>query len=153
AAWNPQDNFAVRKLLDDQGVSYEQAHELIAEAMDSGLRLVDVLGDRAEIMTLAVEVLRVATLDGLEPSERVQQLRSLIAIGDESQLADELAADPITSGGTAAADEEAEAVQTAGSMQPLELMTIVRSKGLSACHVMVIGCDEVNLRVSDLAFF
>ena len=47
-----------------------------------------------------------------------------------------------------------EAIETAGELAPVELMTIVKSKGLSAKHVIVLGCDDVNMqRLSPLAFY
>jgi superfamily I DNA/RNA helicase len=52
-------------------------------------------------------------------------------------------------------DEEAaelEEIQVK-QMSAVELMTIVGSKGLSADHVIIIGFDNVNMRVTRNAFF
>ena len=51
-------------------------------------------------------------------------------------------------------DEEEEEIETAGSVSPIELMSMVGTKGLSADHVMVVGFDDVNMKkASPLVFY
>jgi hypothetical protein len=83
--------------------------------------------------------------DELEPDAKAQQLVGIIVVDGIEQLAVEFAADTI--GKSCSSDEfELESVlPIAGTMGAVEFMPIVRSKGLSARHVMIIGCDDVNL--------
>ena len=105
-------------------------------------------------MTLAGEVASAATEESVDAATRVTAIAALMGIRDVEVLAAELDADPI-GGVSNPADEEAdEAIETAGAVAPVELMTMFQSKGLSAQHVMIIGCDDSNLkRTAPLTFF
>lgn len=86
--------------------------------------------------------------------EKVHAIGQLIAIVNPSVVAEELEASPLSGGIFAVEDEAEEAIETAGASAPVELLTLVGSKGLSARHVIVLGCDNVNLKyMSRLAFF
>ena len=151
---NPQNNFAVRKVLDDQGASPQSVHELIVQAMEQQRSLAAVLGEKyGYLLELCDNVRELALSGDRTPEEKAMRLGTVINIQDIDGLAAELTTDPITDA-RASGTEDIEAIETAGIMRPIELMTIVRSKGLSAQHVIVVGCDDVNLlRVPSLAFF
>jgi superfamily I DNA/RNA helicase len=92
--------------------------------------------------------------EALNVAERSAALADLVSVADIARLAEDLAARPLSPVDVDAADEGDEAIETAGSMAPIELLSLIGSKGLSAQHVMIIGCDDVNLqRVSPLTFF
>jgi hypothetical protein len=155
AAWNRADNFAVRKALHEEQVSVEAVHELLVQALERGCDLAD-LGAESVVATLGTcgEVAGVVSDDALDAPEKALALAGLLDIADTSRLAEDLAAKPLSPVEVDGTDEGDEAIETAGSMAPIELLSLVGSKGLSAQHVMIIGCDDVNLqRVSPLTFF
>lgn len=154
--WEPSDNFAVRKALHDQGVSGGRVHELLDRALAEGRTLASLI-DESEVSTLVAIAHQVshAVLDvGLDPAEKAAAIARLIKIEDADGLAAELARDPLTLFNNIAEDEAEEAIETAQDVAAVEMMTMFKSKGLSARHVIIIGCDEVNLaRTTALTFF
>lgn len=78
----------------------------------------------------------------------------MIPIADPERLARDLQAHPLDLSWSINGDEADEVIDTAGAMAPVELLSLVGSKGLSAYHVIVVGCDDLHLkRVSRLTFF
>jgi superfamily I DNA/RNA helicase len=155
AAWNRADNFAVRKVLHEERVSINAVHELLLQAFDRGCGLAD-LGAESVVAALGTcgEVASIVSDDALDVAEKSAALADLVSVADVARLAQDLAARPLPPPDADAADEGDEAIETAGSMAPIELLSLVGSKGLSAQHVMIIGCDDVNLhRISPLTFF
>jgi superfamily I DNA/RNA helicase len=47
--------------------------------------------------------------------------------------------------------EVIDALETATTLPMVELMSIAKSKGLSAQHVMVLGCDGTNMLLDDIS--
>lgn len=156
-AWSPNDNFAVRKVLHYEHAPVAVVHQMIIQAIDQSAALVDVLSAEWDYITERTERVRSIAIDGnMSPDDRARALADIIAISDPTALAVELEEDPITDSQVSTSDEveEVEAIETGGSIGAIELMTIVGSKGLSAQHVIVVGCDDVNLSyTSELAFF
>ena len=155
AAANPSDNFALRRVLDYEDVPVAEAHPLIAEALDRGCALAEI---EHELVTNALRKCKaVAALlnnEQLDVAETVAELARVVSIEHPAMLADELTTARLTVVQILAEDEEEEAIETAGAAAPVEMMTMVGSKGLSAQHVIVIGCDDVNLaHASRLSFF
>jgi superfamily I DNA/RNA helicase len=92
--------------------------------------------------------------DEMDTLECVALLGQLMRLSSPEHLAAEMAEHPIAAAFGALDREAVEAIETAGPMAAVELMSIVGSKGLSAYHVMIIGCDDVNLgRTNQLTFF
>jgi hypothetical protein len=154
--WNPLDNFAIRKVLHYEGLSAEQVHPLIEAALEDDCPLAQALGvNYQHVRSTCDRVAGVVEDDSLTPSEQVAQLSELVSIADPEHLAGELDADPLRRYSTIAADEiQEEEIQTAGRMMPVELMSYFKSKGLSACHVIIIGFDDRNMdHVTELQFF
>jgi hypothetical protein len=151
-ATNRHDNFAVRKVLDIHGVTSAQAHELLETALQSGTNLADLEdGSIRRALDDAAAVEEIVNA-GVHPQQMVAALSKIFSISEPVRLAEEFETDPIRGG--ASVDEGDEAIETAGACRPVEFMTIVGSKGLSARHVIVIGCDDVNLAYTTrLAFF
>lgn len=153
-AVTPTNNFAMRKLLHLRGVGYSRAHELIVEAMTTGARLSEL--DAPEIqdaITDAGEIVRIVMSSESGTDETVRNLAGVIDIADAERLTRELEANPISVFGPAH-DEGEEAIETAGTAKPVELLSLVGAKGLSARHVIVIGCDNVNFaHTTRLTFF
>ncbi len=152
---NPLDNFALRKVLGFEGASAADVHPLLLEALSRGCSLSETDDPMIEnALDKCAAVALVVEDDELANQEKVRKIGASVSIGDLERLAAEFDADPLD-GTVFGADEEAEeAIQTAGAAAAVEMMTMVGSKGLSARHVILIGCDDVNLaKTSRLTFF
>jgi len=150
-ALRPDDNLALRKVMDHQGHRPEAVHPLITESLERGCGLAEL---HSEIVAAALgdagKVAAILNSQDLSAHDKVEAVAAIALIVDPARLASELEADS-----THAADDEGEeAVETAGAARPIEMLTMVGSKGLSAHHVVVLGCDNVNMnRTSRLTFF
>lgn len=88
----------------------------------------------------------------MAPEEKAARCAELVEVSDPAQLALELDADPMLS--TSVADEGETPIEKGGGISAVELLTIVGAKGLSAKHVIVVGCDDVNMaHTTPLAFY
>ncbi len=154
-AWDSHDNFALRKVLDYEGVSAEDVHPWLRDALDAGWALAAV-DERSIKRALRVcdKLRSIVEDESLSAAEIVVKVSNLVDIADQEKVTEELTVEPINWSSVARDEEAEEAIQTAGAMAPVEMMSIVGSKGLSAHHVIIIGCDDVNLKHTDrLAFF
>jgi hypothetical protein len=149
------DSFAVRKVLQHEGVEPSVVHAMLVKALDRNCPLAEV--DDA-VISEAIEkcnaIVEIVESDELGPPEKVSEIKKLVHIGDGDRLESELDEFPIGRTDASEGDEGDEAMETAGALSPVEMMTLVGAKGLSAKHVIVIGCDDVNMkRTSALTFF
>lgn len=149
------DNWVLRRVLHYEGLTGTQVHPLIESALNGSCSLAEVESNViADALAKCSEVSAIIDRTSLPIAERVQAIGELIAISNPSAVAEELEVTPIPGGIFAVEDEAEEAIETAGASAPVELLTLVGSKGLSARHVMVIGCDNVNLNyMTRLTFF
>ena len=155
AAWSPDDNFTFRKVLDYEGVSVVVVHELLVEALHRDCRLCELQDDAVQNVVRQCDAIA-AIIDSanLTATEKITQAAARISFSDQQQVTAELEAEPISLLGRAMEDESEEAIETAGAASAVEMMTLVGSKGLSAHHVIVIGCDNVNFgHTARLTFF
>lgn len=150
----PNDNYALRKVLAYENVPLEAVHELIVAAMannDDFHAAVEAafpgILDRVRLVGAAVEI------SNEDPGGAAARIAEVLPVGAVEVLADELAASPIGKGVADLEDEEA--IETAApGLPPVVMMSMVGSKGLSAHHVVVVGCDDMNMRlVTPLTFF
>jgi superfamily I DNA/RNA helicase len=155
AAWDPTDNFATRKVLAYERVDSDTVHEFLVAALEGSRNLAEVVADQqAELLANCKNVGQIIESEELSEQEKVEKLAEIFAIADADHLAIELGAHPLQPVTITAADEGEEAIETGDIAAPVELLTMVGAKGLSAQHVIVIGCDEVNMKpVSALTFF
>ena len=155
AAGIEADNYVLRRVLHYEGLTSAQVHPLLEKALQDKSPLADV---EDELITNALAKCAAASTfidrEDLETSEKVQEIGQLISILHPAPLVAELEATPITGGIFAVEDEADEVIETAGLSAAIEMLTLVGSKGLSAQHVIIIGCDDVNLNyTARLAFF
>jgi superfamily I DNA/RNA helicase len=152
ANWHPDDNFAIRKVLRYEGVPYAEVHELIVDALDRSVPLSEAGGAKlTKALDRCKQVAEIVESDELQPQEIASACAAVLGLSNPDRLATELEADPVKRG--EAGEEGAEQVAPA-RMAPVELLSIVGAKGLSAQHVIVLGCDDTNLtNTSILAFY
>lgn len=146
AGWYSGDNLALRKVLHYEDVSASDVHELLMAAIDGGRSLSEVVLeampdvlDRAQRASI---VLDEASKDEEAATTELMELLELAA--DPAVLAQELADYPIKKA-SAREEEDEEATETVAAVDSVALMTITGSKGLSAHHVIVLGCDDINM--------
>jgi hypothetical protein len=153
--WSDSNNFALRKVLYYEGVSRTTVHVLLDAALTTDKRLIDVLDRSYDLLrTKATEVAVICGEQNRSPEEKAAALAGLLPIAEPDRLARDLQHHPLDLFRAVAGDEADEVIETAGAMAPVELLSLVGSKGLSAQHVIVIGCDDLHLqRVSRLTFF
>ena len=85
-----------------------------------------------------------------EKAARCAELLSVVS--DVGRLARELEAHPISKGG--AADEGDARVDGTPTLSAVEVLSMIGAKGLSAKHVIVLGCDDRNMpRTTPLEFY
>lgn len=154
-ARNTLDNFALRKVLHYEGAEIAEVHPLLVSALAQNCSLAETADP---LTTAAIEkcasVSEIVEDPELTAQEVVARLEQVLLVTDPARLREELEATPL-SGGIFGPDEDAdEAIETAGATAAVEMLTMVGSKGLSAKHVIVIGCDNVNLaKTTRLTFF
>lgn len=151
--WYPRDNFAVRKLLHEAGTSFEDVHAMLEEALSNQIDLAEVVERRTDLMEKARSV--AALLDGSEGDEDnvAGALSEIIDLENAPALALELHDHPLRESAVRT-DEDDRAIDSAVIVDAVALMPITGSKGLSAHHVIVLGCDNVNMgKTSPLTFF
>lgn len=149
------DNFVLRRVLHYEGLAIDQVHPLVESALQDECSLAEV---ESELITNALakcaHVASIVDRADLDWAEKVQLIGQFVQLSNAERLVTELEAAPISGGIFAVEDEAEEVIETAGSSAAVEMLTLVGSKGLSAQHVIVIGCDDVNLGyTSRLAFF
>jgi len=152
-ARDPSQNFNVRKILAYENVERETVCTLLNEALNQGKNLAD-LADSSKLEECLTKCRQAHDLlDTVDaPRQQAEQLRAMIAIDDVETLAADLERHPIRQ--TIDGEDDGLDLQQAGATTAVQLTTIVGSKGLSADHVVVLGCDNTNLEhVSRSAFF
>jgi superfamily I DNA/RNA helicase len=149
------DNFALRKVLDHEGYSNDQVHEWLKYALRNECNLAEVPNVFiADCLAKCESVLNLAVDADLTAIELVENFGTLVSISNPTSLVEELEMHPIRLSLGSVDDDAEEEIQTAGALAPVELLSIVGSKGLSARHVIIIGCDDVNLsKTTNLAFY
>lgn len=154
SAGDLDDNLAVRKVLHFENVSVPDVNQFIREAMERNCVLSTVvLEQRHEIVGRIRDVAAIVTTGANDPHGAAADLGGVLDLQDPESLGYELGANPI--GKDVAEREDEEAIQTAdAALPPVALMGMTRSKGLSAHHVIVLGCDNVNMvKITALTFF
>jgi superfamily I DNA/RNA helicase len=153
AALYPGDNFAVRKSLHFESLTIEKVHAMIAAAMEQHSPLSRFVSqDYPDIAARVARVGELVEVAASDPDGAAQELITLLRLRDARDLASELAEFPFDKHAREKEDEEA--IETAGALPPVALMTMNGAKGLSAHHVIIVGCDDVNMGyTTPLTFF
>jgi hypothetical protein len=152
-AKSPSDNYTLRKALHLRGLSPEECHPLISTALEEKVNIAEI--DSEIVKDLLSDSLTVnqAIEEDLTMDERLAKLtrhdtdqetldfvlQRISKVEKRQQVLEEIEAET----------DEIEVRK----MNPIELMTIVGSKGLSAEHVIVIGCDDINMSFTSVEAF
>jgi len=158
-AKNPNNNFTFRKILFYEDFTEKQIHPWITEATRDNKSFCSL--DYEEIKKILEKCDNIKNIiDAKECiDEKIDNLSTHMQIIDRSALKEDLEQQAINQDEITklerGEEEEAELEESeVKKMSPVELITIVGSKGLSADHVMIIGFDNVNMNwVTKNAFY
>jgi superfamily I DNA/RNA helicase len=147
----PTQNYNVRRILSYEGVGQAVVTALLREAIDSGKSLSEIDHDAIRSCLERCGAVR-AILEGEnEPEEQAQGIAALGIAADAKQLGRDLRSRPVGGEPDPDADPDLDQNEHVGAV---DVTTVVGAKGLSADHVIVLGCDDVNMAwVSRNAFF
>jgi hypothetical protein len=151
-AAHPSSNYSVRKVLAYEQVDQEVVAALLTEALENDKDFADLEHEALAAVLSKCSDVRDVLAGGEDPSDQAEQLEALVEVEDAGQLAGDLASWPIKKD----SDTETESFdfEQKEAISSVELSTIVGAKGLSADHVIVLGCDETSLaHVTTSAFF
>jgi hypothetical protein len=148
----PDANLACRKVLFHEGVADEVAHALLGAALAGETSLNERGGQEIERARSVAAHVRSTIESTLGAQDKADRLAELIVVDDVRSLSSDLERQPIELQDSSSSDEEE--IWTAGAISPVDLMTMIGAKGLSADHVIVIGFDDVNMApISPQLFF
>jgi len=140
----PLENFTLRKVLHLEDVASNTAATLVNSALESEVSLTEVDHPATESARLKCrEVAAVIDDDSSDSAAKAALLGSLIRVDDTDRLMADLDQFPV--GQELSRTEEEEEVETIGLVSPVELLTMVKAKGLSADHVILLGADTINM--------
>lgn len=154
-----EDNWSVRKALHHRGVSVARVHDLLEVGLRDGLLLKDIAAPEiADVLEAARQIHE--TLQRNDTAATLaQRCAAALTLEDEVAFAEELGRRPFSDKSMdrlrQQQEEIAEQQEVEGHVaRAVELMTIVGSKGLSADHVIILGCDDVSMKhISPKAFY
>jgi superfamily I DNA/RNA helicase len=154
----PNNNFNFRKVLHHEGVEADSLLRLLRTCIADKKNFVDLQSDITETAMTTAQAVR-DILDSDEAvAQKVAALRERIKIEEPTRLRRDFEKAAIDQARAEAIqhrdEEEAELEEIeVKQMAAVELVTIAGSKGLSADHVIIIGFDNVNMRVTRNAFY
>ena len=152
AGLRPTQNFALRKVLEHETRDHPTIVSLLVAAMNDGKRLCEIDHPLVVAVLEKCAVIRALLERELSVDETASAIAALGGFGDAALLARALTLRPV--GRDPEPDEEGAEFEQKTAVAAVDLMTIVGAKGLSADHVIVLGCDEVNFTwISRNAFF
>lgn len=154
SAQTPADNLMLRKVLHLQQAAQPDVLAIVSEALSRDIALSEV---EHPAIALALESCREvgSIIDDAESTLdiKVELLGQVMTIDDPGRLREDLDTAPVSGDGSIP-DEEDEDVETASRVSPVEMMSMVGAKGLSADHVMVLGFDNINMsKATPMVFF
>jgi superfamily I DNA/RNA helicase len=151
-AAHPSLNYNVRKVLAYEQVDQEVIALLLRRALDSGNNLADLEHEAVQTALKKCSAIGEVVDADVSPTDQAERMAALEDVDDVASLASDLEKWPFKK--DADSDEESFDFEQKAVISAVELNTIVGVKGLSADHVIVLGCDEVNLQhISSSAFF
>lgn len=137
----PTDNFTLRKVLFLEGVPDGQVHDVLRGAMGNHRTLAEEGREQFEAARQkCAAVASVVLNQDSTPQDKADSLVELLPIEDRDRLAEDLENHPLDESGNQ--DDEPQLVS---AVSAVELLTMTGSKGLSADHVIIIGCDQLNM--------
>ncbi len=147
----PRNNFTFRKVLFYEGISVQQVHEYIDEAIQNGQNLCDLAHEEISELSDRCDKIRAIVEEDIPLDAKIEKLSEYSKIDDTPRLKMDLETQEMNEERSAALEhqeeEEAELEEIeVMKMSAVELISIVGAKGLSADHVILVGCDEVNMR-------
>lgn len=154
----PEDNFDCRKGLHLIRTSVARVHDLIEIARAESVNLSDVDAPEIHRVVKLGRDVQTACQAEADPTRLAKRLAKIMPVGDRKRLAADLATRPLSESAIEALRQEqdgaAEVEESRTAAHAVEVMSIVGAKGLTADHVIILGCDNVSMAyVSPKALF
>lgn len=150
-ATSPTQNYNVRRILSYEGVEQAVVTALLREAIDSGKSLSEIDHDAIRSCLERCGAVEAILEQEKEPEEQAEEIVVLGIAADAERLGRDLRSHPFGGAQNSDADPDLDQNEHVGAV---DLTTVVGAKGLSADHVIVLGCDDVNMAwLSRNAFF
>ena len=148
---NPKNNFIFRKILYYEDIDEARVHELIKGAIQNEQNLCDIDSEEIKIsLQKCNKIKNIIKATNATVEEKIESIANHISIIDKIRLKEDITRKSINQEEITEIDhkeeENAELAEIGlQKMGAIELITIVRAKGLSADHVIIIGFDNVNM--------
>ena len=149
---HPSQNYSVRKLLAHENIGHDKITSLIKQALGEKKDFQDLNNDLVKDLIKKAKDIKTIIISTVEIATKIEELQSLIEIVDSDALLRDLQKAPISS--TVDPDDESVEFEQTDIVSAVQIVTIVGAKGLSADHVILLGCDDCNLQyTTPNAFF
>lgn len=146
----PAQNFLLRKVMEHEGLAGDVVCELLRRALSEEKGFAELGDPRIGACLKKAQALKEIFEADSPPEKKVDDVEPIVPLSDRDELIADLQRFPI---GKETSDED-KAPFERGVDSAVQLTTIVGSKGLSAEHVIVLGCDNANLaHITRNAFF
>lgn len=153
AGKHPKDNFSVRKALHYDNVPDELVHSVLARALESNKSLAEEgVSEFAESLGRCRHILAILDDADAEALDKARRVGEVISLEDEQRFASDLNQFPVEEGASYAGDEDEE-IFTPQRLAAVEILSMAGAKGLSADHVIAIGCDQLNMSYASPQLF
>ncbi len=148
----PTQNYNMRRILSYEGVEQAVVTALLREATESGKNLSEIEHDAIRSCLEKCGAVRGIIEGESEPEVQALKIAALGIAADAERLGRDLRSRPI--GGEQDSDGVDPDLDQNEHVGAVDVATVVGAKGLSADHVIVLGCDDVNMAwITRNAFF
>ncbi len=144
-----QDNFLFRKVLYHEKYTIKQVYELIIKTTQNEIDFCKIDSEKVKnILNKCENIKKILDNCKISLDKKIDILSEHISISNRDHLKKDIEHWCIKK-----AKEELESIEEISAdvreisrMNAIEMMTIVSSKGLSADHVIIVGCDDCNMK-------
>lgn len=156
-AKNNYNNFTFRKVLYYEKLSEEIIHSLIAKAIQKGRSLCQLDSDKTKKIIEKCNSIK-EVIDSEKPLDvKLGKLSNYLSFQNTKDLLKDINYRPINNEEVAKIENEEEEAELelieVKRMCAVELMTIMSSKGLSSDHVIILGFDDMNMKMINMNAF
>lgn len=154
----PNENFTFRKVFQYENVDGRLVQKLLEAGVSSDVNLADIEHPIVQAIKVKCESVRAVLESSNTSGDKVEGLSSLITIIDpvglQRDIENKFKSDAVEDLEKIEEDEAELKEVDAQILAPVELLSIVGAKGLSADHVIMLGFDDVNMsHLSTNAFY
>jgi hypothetical protein len=151
-ARDTRQNYFLRRVLLHEAVNQPTVTKLLRLCLDDAVDFVDLGHPQIEAFVERANLIRGVLESAAAPAEQAESIGEILPLIEPEALASDLEAVPI--GKLPGPEEDPSRLGQVEIVGAVQLETIVGAKGMSADHVLVLGCDETNMNhITRNAFF